>query len=595
MANSSINLVDLDFNGLKQSFKDHLASQARYKDYDFDGSNISVLLDVLAYNSYLNTFYLNMVASEMFLDTAQLRDSIVSHAKELNYLPRSFNSAYANVNVLITPSISTDTVIIPSKTSFTARVGSETYNFVTNETITINSSNNGVFYANNLTLYEGVYVTDTFVKNSTVDNQRFILTNQNIDTSSLELAVTENSGANVYTYTQASSLFGLNATSPVFFVQACENEQYEIVFGSGGFGRPPLTGAVIEATYRVCNGELPNGADTFINNSSIDGHSNVSVVLNESASGGSISESIESIKFNAPRNFQVQERAITESDYETLLMREFSDIQAVSVYGGEKENPPQYGKVFVAVNLGDGKLASTGRKKVYGTYLKDRVPLGFSVDFVDPQYVYLSVECIVKYNTNLTTSSSTQLQSVVSAAITNFSDTYLDKFNADFRYSNFVTAIDAADQSILNNDTVVTPYVVFTPTINRSTSFNYIFNAPVLITTPSTISHPIESDWGLISTSFVYDGYDCILEDDGSGNIRIVKVGDTEHIEVIKVGTINYDTGAISITGINVSSFSGSGIKIYVRLTELDYSSSLRDVLTIKPEDISITMIAQQK
>jgi hypothetical protein len=589
MANSSINLVDLDFNALKTSFKDHLASQARYRDYNFDGSNINVLLDVLAYNSYLNTFYLNMVASEMFLDTAQLRDSVVSHAKELNYLPRSFKSAYANVNISITPSTTVDSVEIPSKTSFTSRVGSNTYNFVTNESVVITTSNSGVFYANSITLYEGVYVTDTFVKNSTVDGQRFVLTNPNVDTSSVEITVTENSGADVSTFVQSYSMFGLTPNSSIFFVQAAESEQYEIVFGDNTSGRSPLDGAVIEVTYRVCNGELPNGADTFVNNSSIDGHSDVSVTLNREAINGSIPESIQSIKYNAPRSFQSQERAVTESDYRTLLTREFPEIQAISVFGGEKEDPPQYGKVFVSVDITDSDGVPDVNKNLYKSYLQDKVPLGITVEIVDPDFVYLSIETDVKYDYTSTTLSAQEIKTIVTQSIIDFNNTYLNDFNAKFRFSNFVSYIDAADSSIINNDTVCRPYFLLSPTLNTNNEYSLSFNSEVLITTPTSKSHDITTDRGIYSTNFVYGGLKCQLEDDGAGSIRIVRVTDTAHIEVLKVGTIDYTTGAISINNLNVSSFTGNGIKLFAKLVNTDFESTLKYILAINTESINVT------
>lgn len=595
MANSSINLIDLDFNAFKTSLKDHLKSQSRFQDYDFEGSNMNVLLDVLSYNTYLNSFYLNMVASEMFLDTAQLRDSVVSHAKELNYLPRSFRSAYANVNIQITPDTAVTSVVIPAKTSFTARIGSNTFNFSTPSALTITTSNNGVFTAENVSVYEGSYSTDTYIKNDLIQNQRYILNNPNIDTNSIEVSVTENSGANVYVYTQAYSLFGLNQDSKIFFVQAAENEQYEIIFGDNQNGRTPLNGAVISATYRVSSGELPNGADNITNNSSIDGHANVAVKINQAALGGSISETIQSIKYNAPKNFQAQERAITESDYETLLTREFADIISVAVYGGEKEEPPQYGKVFVAVNLGDSVTSSDSRKKVYNDYLKNKIPIGFITEIVDPSYVYLDIKANVKYNTNNTTLSGAQLQTKVLSAISTFSNTYLNDFNSDFRYSNFVAAIDDSDPSILNNDTTVLPYLFINPTLNQSTSFLVSFNTELHVTTPSTSSHGIDADIGVLSTMFVYDGMSCKLEDDGIGNMRIVKVTSTEHVEVVKVGTIDYATGTISVSNFNISSFSGTGVKIYAQTRGKDYTSMLRDVLKVKPEDISVTMIPLQR
>lgn len=589
MANSSINLVDLDFNVLKNSFKDYLASQARFKDYNFEGSNISVLLDVLAYNTYLNSFYMNMVASEMFLDTAQLRDSVISHAKELNYLPRSFRSAYANVNIAITPATSQDSVTIPSKTSFTARLGTETYNFVTKESIAITTSSNGVFYANNVLLYEGGYVTDTFVKNGAVDNQRYVLTNPNIDTGSIEMTVTENSGADVYEYVQAFSVYGLSSNSNIFFVQAAENDQYEIVFGDNTSGRLPLDGAVIEVTYRSCNGELPNGADNFINNSSIDGHSDISITLNKEAINGSISETVDSIKYNAPRSFQSQERAVTESDYKTLLLREFPEIQAISVYGGEKENPPQYGKVFVVVDITDSEGVPDANKTIYKSYLEDKVPLGITVEILNPDFLYIGVETEVKYDYNSTTLSSEEIKTIVTEGIISYNNTYLNDFKANFRYSNFVSYIDSLAPSIINNDTTATPYFLLNPVLSVDNDYVFSLNTELLITTPTSKTHDLITDRGIYSTSFIYEGQKCQLEDDGLGNMRIVRVTSTSHIEVIRVGTVDYSLGNIIINNLNISSYTGRGIKLYARPKSLDFQSTQKYILTIDTDSINIT------
>lgn len=590
MANSSINLVDLDFNGIKASLKSHLKSQSKFQDYNFDGSNISVLLDIMAYNTYLNNFYLNMVASEMFLDTAQLRDSVVSHAKELNYLPRSFRSAVANVNISITPSTVVDSVVIPSKTTFTARLGSNTFTFNTASDIAITTASNGVFTANDVAIYEGNYVTDTFVRDASAADQRFIISNPNIDTTSIEVYVYENSGANVYNYTQASALFGLNSNSAVFFIQAAENSTYEIVFGDNTYGRAPLNGAVIDVTYRTCNGELPNSVDDFVNNSSIDGHANVAITINNEAINGSIEESISSIKYNAPRNFQIQERAITENDYTALLTTQFPDIEAISVYGGEKEDPPQYGKVFISVKSGSFSTIPEGKKAIYKSFLADKVPLGFTPEIVSPSYVYLSVDSDVKYNPRVTTLTSDQIKTKVLNSIVEYSKTYLNNFNADFRYSNFVTDIDNSDPSVLNNDTSVYPYIIFVPELNSEYKTSIFFNTKILITTPSTSSHLIVDDSGVSSTPFTYKGTTCQLEDDGVGNIRIIKVTETEHISVKNVGTVDYNTGTIYISGFNIESFIGSGIKLYIKPLTKDYSSSLQRILQIKPEDVVVTM-----
>jgi len=596
MANSSINLVDLDFNALKASFKEYAASQARFRDYNFDGSNINVLLDVLAYNSYLNTFYLNMVASEMFLDTAQLRDSVVSHAKELNYLPRSFRSAYANVNIVIAPSTNTvSTVVIPAKTSFTSRVGSNTFNFTVRDSISISTSNNGVFYANNILLYEGGYVTDSFVKNAAISNQRFVLTNPNIDTSSIEISIRENSGANVSLYTQSFSMFDVGSTSNVFFVQAAENEQYEIVFGDGVSGRSPKDGSVIDVTYRTSSGELPNNADTFINNSSIDGHANVRVILNSAAINGAVSEDIAAIKFNAPRSFQTQERAVTENDYKTLLTREFPEIQAIGVYGGEKSDPPQYGTVFIAVDVTNADGVPDFNKNQYRSYLSDKVPLGITVSIVDPLFIYLSADITVKYDYNSTTLSSEQLKTNVLSAVTVFNDLYLNDFNSKFRYSNFVCAIDEVDSSVINNDTTVVPYFLLNPVLSADNEFDLSYGAEILVTSPIDTTHSITTEKGVYSTQFVYAGKNCVIEDDGDGNIRIVEITVSSHREVAKIGTVDYTSGVVIISNLNVESYSGNGIKLYAKPVGLDFQSSPRHILKIDNTTVNINIIPDRR
>lgn len=595
MANSSINLIDLDFNSFKSSLKTHLSSQSKFQDYDFDGSNISVLLDVLAYNTYLNTFYMNMVASEMFLDTAQIRDSVVSHAKELNYLPRSFRSATATVDISITPSTSVTSVVIPRGTGFTGRLGSNTFNFVVDSDIAITSSNNGVFYSNNTTIYEGSEVVDVFVKNDSITNQRFLLNNPNIDTSSISVSVTENGGANTYSYIQQYYLYGLTSTSLAFFVQPAENNLYELIFGDNFTGRTPRNGSIIEVTYRVCNGELPNGIDTFVNNSSIDGHSNISITTVTSAVSGSVSESIESIKFNAPRSYQTQERAVTENDYKILLLREFPEIQSVSVYGGEKANPPQYGKVFIVLDIENSDVIPDANKNRYSRYISDKAPLSTIVEFVEPSYIYLSINCLAKYNFTITDLSESQLKTIISSAIVEYGNQNLNDFNVNFRYSNFLAAIDSSHLSILNNDTLVNPYIKISPKIGVDTSFSISFDTKILITTPSTTSHNIVDERGLFSSPFTFRNQNCQLEDDGIGNVRIVKVTETSHVTLLNVGSVDYNTGVVSINNLNIDQYIGDSIKIFIKPVNRDFNVIKQNIMKINLEDIVVTMVPLSK
>jgi hypothetical protein len=378
-------------------------------------------------------------------------------------------------------------------------------------------------------------------------------------------------------------------------MQPAENNQYELVFGNDVYGRDVRNGAVVDVTYRSCNGELPNGADTFVNNSAIDGHSNVAVNINTGAISGAVSETDASIKFNAPRSFQTQERAITENDYKTLLLREFPEIVAMSVYGGEKVDPPQYGRVIIALDTSDTDGVPDIKKQIYKRYLSDKTPLGFSVEIVNPIFVYLLVDSSVVYNYNSTNLSEDEIKTKVRVAINTYNDTYLNDFNSEIKFSKFLKEIDDSDPSILNNDTVIRPYFKLVPSIGSNTSFEFSFNTEVLNTTPTSISHPIASDRGVYSTSFISDGLSCQLEDDGNGNIRVVKVTTTEHIELKKVGTIDYTTGSVVISNLKVSSYDGSGIKFIIKPIKQDYSVDLDKILVINPFDVSVNMVASTK
>lgn len=383
MANTSIDLVGLDFTTIKSNLKTYLKNNSAFKDVDFEGSNINVLIDLLSYNTYLNSFYTNMVASEMFLDSAQLRDSVVSHAKSLNYTPRSFVSSKADIQLNITPSTTVSNIVVPKGTSFTSRVGSNTYTFSTDSNLILNSSVGGTFSAN-VELYEGFYVTDTFVFNYSNTSQRFILSNPTIDTTSLSVTVIEDNGDSTLSFSKAENLVGITSTSKTYFLQAAENQQYEIVFGNNVFGRKPKDGSVVIAEYRNCSGELSNGASLFRNDGNIDGHSNVSIVTINNSSGGSVSEDIESIRFNASRNFQIQSRAVTSTDYESILKSNFPEIESISAYGGEELIPPKFGKVYIAVDIQNADGVPLNRIRAYSQFLKDKTPLSIDTVFITP-------------------------------------------------------------------------------------------------------------------------------------------------------------------------------------------------------------------
>jgi len=587
-ANSSIILSNIDFDTHKNTLKQYLKSQTRFQDYDFEGSNMNVLLDLLSYNTYHNMFYLNMASSEMFLDSAQIRDSVVSHAKELNYVPRSFRSAEANVNIsILTSDTSKRSIAIPKGTSFTSRFNNRNFTFTTAELVTltdytVNANSTLTFDGSNIQLYEGYYVNDTFtfVNDGT---QRFILSNRNCDIDSASVTVIEDTGANTLTYTKASSLFNIDADSQVFFVQPAENETYEITFGDGVSGRKPKDNSIVSVEYRVSNGELPNGCKTFKADSTIDGESGITITLNTAAAGGSVSESIDSIKFNAPRHFTTQERAVTTEDYENLLKQNFSEINAVSAYGGEDLNPPQFGKVFVAVDLVDVDGVPEVKRDQYYRFLKPRSPVSIDPVFVDPGYTYIELTSTVNYNLNSTKLSSEDIKTIVTSAVRQYALDNLNDFNKVFRYSQVTSAIDSAQGAIISNETSIKLFKEVTPTLGATETFDVDFQTELDTTLAESVG-----GFTLQSTRFTFGGERATFQDDGAGIVNIVSAA-TGTI-ITNIGTIDYESGLVQISGLNISAYEGSAIKVKAVPLSKDIRVINNIILNILEDDIRLTI-----
>ena len=588
-ANSSIILSNIDFDTHKNTLKQYLKSQTRFQDYDFEGSNMNVLLDVLSYNTYHNMFYLNMVASEMFLDTAQIRDSVVSHAKELNYTPRSFKSAEANVNITITSTdLAKRSIPIARGTTFTSRFNNKNFTFSIGESVvvtdyTINNSASTIsFIGTDITLYEGYFVNDSFTFTSD-KTERFILTNKNCDISSIAVTVIEDVGASVYTYSRATSLFNIDQNSKIFFAQPCENDSYEIVFGDGITGRAPKDNSVISVEYRISNGQLPNGCNTFKADSTIDGETNITITVNSAAAQGSVSESIDDIKYNAPRHFTTQERAVTTEDYENLLKLNFSEVNAVSAYGGEDLDPPQYGKVFVAVDLKEVDGIPEVKKDQYYRFLKPRSPVSIDPVFVNPAYTYIGLTSTIRYNINVTKLSSEDIKTLVSAAITKYAEANLNNFNKVFRYSNVVEAIDNAQTAIISNETNVKIIKIIAPTLGVSSTIDIDFQT-ALDTTQSTA----RGGYSITSTRFIYKGERANLQDDGTGVVNIVSA--TGNI-ITNIGTVDYASGLVQLSNFIIDSFEGAGIKIKAEPRNKDISVINNVIINIVEDDIALSVL----
>lgn len=590
MANTNITLTSLDFTDYKNSLKTFLQSQSQFQDYNFDGSNLSVILDLLSYNTYMNAFYMNMVASEMFLDTAQQRDSVVLRAKELNYVPRSFRSSYALVDLVVAnvnPSIILLT--IPSGTSFTGRAGTNNYTFSTNQTIVVQANTDGKFYASNVAIYEGTSVTDTFTVQpaSNTDVQQFTLSNPTIDTTSLSVVSIENGGANVIPYILSTTLLDLTSNSNVYFLQGADNSQYQIIFGDNVVGRRPADQAIVAATYLVTNGQLPNGIATFTPNGTLGSSSNITVNTVSPAQGGDIGEDINSIRFNAPRYFATQERAVTTSDYETLLTVTYPEIQAISVYGGETTSPTQYGKVFISLKLYNFDNIPQDKVTEYSQFLATRAPLTIIPVFVEPDYTYASVATTVKYNINQTTLQPADISTFVISAIQTYNLQYLDNFASTLLYSRLVEAIDSAHPSIISNQT---EYSVMKKLLPTSATQNYTLTYNMPFNTEG------QSGTTITSTQYIVDGVYYTIEDTGASFNTITQTytgnlivsGQPSNV----VGTVDFTNGVITLTNFFVDSYVGDAIRFYCQLPEnvKDVSTSQNVIFEIPNDEIIVNV-----
>jgi len=620
MANSSIVLTQLDFDSYKDSLKTFLKSQDRFKDYDFDGSNLSVLLDVLSYNTYQNAFYLNMVSNEMFLDSAKLRDSVISHAKELNYLPRSFRSSSAVIKLVITSSDSAKrSIVIPKGTSFTSRVDDFTYNFSTTENYVITnrapSGSNFVYESEAIRVYEGNYLSDTY----TVNYDRplnYKISNKRVDLESLLVTVFEDNGTTVQTYKRATSLFGHDGNSKVFFLQPGIGDAYEVVFGDGVVGRKPKNNSVCIIEYRTCNGELPNGAFKFINTARIDNEPNVVIETITAATDGAVAEDLNSIKYNAPRAFTTQERAVTSEDYENLLKANFPEINAVVAYGGEDASPPQYGRIFLSIDLQEVDGLPKIKEAEYKRFLRSRSSVAIEPLFVSPDYTYVYVNTNIKYNINLTGLNPEDIRTNVIDSILNHASTNLNNFGRTLRYSRFIRDIDAAETSIISNETEVELVKYLTPVLSTtvtstptSTSGSLVslatsgvvssgqnvtidFKNPLRNDVPGKGAEHLIGDIHIVSSStFTYNGLaNCRLEDNGDGIMRIINTSGTQHRTILDIGTVDYDTGIIRIDNFNITNYTGTSLKVYAKPRNLDITSSQNVILNILENDVDVTI-----
>lgn len=484
---SNIRITELDFDTIKTNLKNYLRSQAEFTDYDFEGSGLSVLLDVLAYNTHYNAYMANMLANEMFLDSAVKRESATSIAKHLQYVPRSTIGALARLNVTYgsqpgNPSLMT----IDRYSSFTTTIDGVNYSFVNLEPLTAQRLN-GQYYFDEIEVKEGVSVTNSYTVQDGGPSEKFVLLSDNPDITTLRVVVQESStNSQTTVYTKASDLSAVDiteieSTETIFFVEENSQGRYEIFFGDGKIGKRLVPGNIVFIYYLTSSGSKVNvsttiGSTQIFTGPSINGVA-PSVITVESPNGGQEKETIDEVKFNAPRANAAQNRLVTVDDYKALIKREVTNIKAMNVWGGEESIPPQYGKVFISILPTSGNAVTPQTKnKIVRDIVGSKRVVAITPEIIDPEFFYVNLDVLVKYKAASTVLTSDQIRQLVQSKIANYFNTNLDTFNESFIYSKLIKEIDAADQSIVGNQTIAKLQTRFTPSLIIGNNNRLLFN-----------------------------------------------------------------------------------------------------------------------
>ena len=654
-----LRVTELDFDTIKTNLKNFLRQQNNFTDYDFDGSGLSILLDILAYNTHYNAYYLNMVANESFLDTALLRDSVVSHAKTLGYTPYSTRSPVGVINLTIDSNSSTSsTCTLPEGFSFLSnQIDGVAYNFVVLNDVTVTKTDTQ-FIFENLNIYEGQLITYSFTHDeSSNPKQIFTLPDTNIDTTTLKVTVapsSSNTSTNIYT--KVTDVLDVTATSEIYFLQEERNGRYQIYFGNDIIGKKLADGSIVSVTYLVTNGTVANKANNYVATSTVSDSlgnnlSNFTINPITAAAGGSERESVDRIKFSAANQFSTQNRLVTYKDYQSYILNRYPNIDSISVWGGETNDPPVYGKVFISLKPKSNYFISeTEKNRIINDIVKPKAILSISAEIQDPEYLYLLLNSVVKYDSKKTTLSATQLQTQIRTAILSYKNTYLDKFNSLFSVSRFQDFIDSVNlNSIVGSETTVRLQRRFTPTLGTTSNYTLNFNVPLkrgtlidrLTTTEFTTTDNLgvtrtalleetpQSFTGISSIEIVNPGFGytsaptVTISGDGTGATavatiqsgRIVSITVTNRGSATAVidsrtgtlrtiyydvsanrqiinsnaGTINYDTGVIEINDLRVLSVSSSDglIRVTVESEDGVIESAKNTIVTIDEDDVS--------
>ncbi len=598
MAQHRLDISELDFENIKSSLKRFLSNQTQFKDYDFEGSSMAVLLDLLAYNTHYLAYNANFVANEMFMDTAQLRSSVASLAKLVGYTPNSARAPVADLQLVINDGTGS-TITIPAGTKFSSSIDGLTYTFVTIGDHVVQPVD-GVYTAQSLNVYEGTYVSYNYTFDSSDIDQRFLIPSDRADSTTIKVAVTNSaSDATTVTYTKATSITELDGTSKVYFLQEAEDGQYEVYFGDGVIGKKLDDGNIISISYVVTNKTEANGATSFSLSGSISGFTDVTITVNSSAQGGAEPESIQSVKQSSANFYASQDRAVTVEDYKTKTKQLYANVQSVSAWGGEDNDVPFYGRVYISILPTSGSNLTESTKSRIVTDLKKYSVASVTPVIVDPEITSIILRSSIKFDAGATTKVSDTIKSDVITTITNYNANTLQSFDNMFRHSKMTGLIDDTDESILSNVTTVQLRKSFTPTIGSSQKYSVAFSNALY--NPHS-GHASEGGGILSSTGFKIDGNTTdvfFLDDDGNGNVRRYKMdGSARSYANATQGTINYSSGLVEINSLNVSNIenirgaASTVIEITVKPNSNDIVPIRNQVLEIDVANSSVTVEA---
>lgn len=589
--NKNLEITELDFDDIKSNLKSFMSAQEQFTDYDFEGSGMNILLDVLAYNTHYLAYNTNMVANEMFLNSSILRSSIASHAKTLGYVPQSVRSANTTINIFFQTNV--ETLTMPLGTVFETEIEGDKYQFSTISSFSGVTNGDGIIEIRNVPIYEGSINTTRYTVSSTSVDQRFLIPSNRVDTKTLVVEVQDAGSTNKTTYTLNEDISKIDSTSKVYFLQEVESGKFEVYFGDGVLGSALSDEQVVILRYIVTNQILGNGASIFTNAGAIAGVTTISTISNDVSSGGAGPETLESIKLNAPQDYASQGRCVTISDYEVYAKKLFPNTKSVSVWGGEdgtwnattgQSDTPEYGKVFISIKSTTGNnLTETQKENLLKEFEKFTVASVVAV-IADPETLFITLDTRVRFNSGITTKTYSDITTEVRKTISDYNTNNLSKFADVFRFSQVISLIDDTDDSITSNSTTITMQKLITPDSSQSKSYTANFANAFL--NPYTGYN--SASGGVISSTAFYilgNTNKMYLDDDGAGNLRIYYlVSGVRTYHNATAGSVDYNKGVVVVNPLIISSLGD----INAKTLKISVIPNSNDIIPVRNQLIEI-------